>query len=69
MTDPEPLPSDHALWRTPGVLISPHVGGQSSAFWPRMERMVRDQLARFAAGEPLAQRRGLTRAVTAVPVS
>ena len=53
VTDPEPLPSEHELWRTPGVLISPHVGGQSSAFWPRMERMVRGQLARFAAGEPL----------------
>ncbi|HSK32770.1 MAG TPA: 2-hydroxyacid dehydrogenase [Propionicimonas sp.] len=53
VTDPEPLPADHELWRTPGVLISPHVGGQSSAFWPRMERMVRGQLARFAAGEPL----------------
>jgi len=53
VTDPEPLPSDHELWRTPGVLISPHVGGQSSAFWPRMEKMVRSQLSRFAAGEPL----------------
>lgn len=53
VTDPEPLPSDHALWRTPGVLISPHVGGQSSAFYPRMQRLVREQLARFAAGEPL----------------
>lgn len=53
VTDPEPLPAEHELWRTPGVLISPHVGGQSSAFWPRMERMVRGQLARFAAGEPL----------------
>ena len=53
VTDPEPLPADHELWRTPGVLISPHVGGQSSAFWPRMEAMVRGQLGRFAAGEPL----------------
>ena len=53
VTDPEPLPDDHELWRTPGVLISPHVGGQSTAFVPRMERMVREQLARFAAGEPL----------------
>ncbi len=53
VTDPEPLPSGHELWRIPGVLISPHVGGQSSAFWPRMERMVRGQLVRFAAGEPL----------------
>jgi phosphoglycerate dehydrogenase-like enzyme len=54
VTDPEPLSSEHPLWRTPGVLISPHVGGQSSAFYPRMQRLVRGQLARFAAGEPLA---------------
>jgi len=54
VTDPEPLPSDHPLWHTPGVLISPHVGGQSSAFGPRMRKLVREQLARFAAGEPLA---------------
>jgi phosphoglycerate dehydrogenase-like enzyme len=54
VTDPEPLPPDHPLWRTPGVLVSPHVGGQSTAFYPRMQRLVRDQLAHFAAGEPLA---------------
>ena len=53
VTDPEPLPPDHPLWRTPGVFISPHVGGQSTAFYPRMHRLVREQLARFAAGEPL----------------
>jgi phosphoglycerate dehydrogenase-like enzyme len=34
VTDPEPLPPDHPLWRTPGVLISPHMGGASSAFFP-----------------------------------
>lgn len=54
VTDPEPLPADHPLWSTPGVFISPHVGGQSTAFYPRMERLVRQQLQRFAAGEPLA---------------
>jgi phosphoglycerate dehydrogenase-like enzyme len=53
VTDPEPLPPEHPLWRTPGVLISPHVGGQSTAFYPRMQRLVREQLARFASGEPL----------------
>ena len=53
VTDPEPLPPDHRLWRTPGVLISPHVGGQSTAFYPRMQRLVRAQLQRFAVGEPL----------------
>ncbi|MGB4272848.1 MAG: NAD(P)-dependent oxidoreductase, partial [Propionicimonas sp.] len=53
VTEPEPLPSDHPLWHAPGVFISPHVGGQSTAFYPRMHRMVREQLARFAAGAPL----------------
>ncbi|MFT4109455.1 2-hydroxyacid dehydrogenase [Propionicimonas sp.] len=53
VTDPEPLPPEHPLWTTPGVLISPHVGGQSTAFYPRMQKLVREQLARFAAGEPL----------------
>ena len=54
VTDPEPLPADHPLWRQPGVLISPHVGGASSAFGPRADRLIASQLARFAAGEPLA---------------
>ena len=53
VTDPEPLPEDHPLWRAPGVLIVPHVGGASSAMWPRAHRLVSDQLARFAKGENL----------------
>ena len=51
MVDPEPLPEDSPLWTAPGLLISPHVGGASSAMWPRAYRLVRDQLHRFAAGE------------------
>ncbi|MCE7083235.1 2-hydroxyacid dehydrogenase [Streptomyces sp. ST2-7A] len=51
VTDPEPLPADHPLWRAPGALISPHVGGASSAFRPRADRLLRGQLSRFAAGE------------------
>jgi phosphoglycerate dehydrogenase-like enzyme len=53
VTEPEPLPSDHPLWTTPGVLISPHVGGASSAFFPRADRLIAAQLARFAAGQKL----------------
>ena len=34
-----------------GLLISPHVGGASSAMWPRAHRLVREQLQRYAAGE------------------
>ncbi|MFE9624988.1 2-hydroxyacid dehydrogenase [Streptomyces sp. NPDC006527] len=53
VTDPEPLPPAHPLWRAPGVLISPHVGGPTSAFLPRAERLLRDQLSRFVNHEPL----------------
>ncbi|TXS11593.1 dihydrofolate reductase [Streptomyces sp. adm13(2018)] len=51
VTDPEPLPAGHPLWHAPGVLISPHVGGSTSAFMPRAKRLVAAQLRRFAAGE------------------
>jgi len=54
VTDPEPLPADHPLWSAPNLLISPHVGGASSAMWPRARKLVIEQLERFAAGEPLA---------------
>lgn len=53
VTDPEPLPAGHPLWHAPGVLISPHVGGSTSAFMPRAKRLLVEQLTRFAAGEPL----------------
>jgi phosphoglycerate dehydrogenase-like enzyme len=49
----EPLPEDHPLWEAPNLLVSPHVGGASSAMWPRAHRLVRDQLHRYAAGEQL----------------
>lgn len=53
VTDPEPLPREHPLWRAPGVLISPHVGGPTSAFLPRAKRLLVDQLTRFVNREPL----------------
>ncbi len=56
VTEPEPLPADHPLWRIPNVLISPHVGGASTAFFPRADRLVAAQLRRFAAGEELENR-------------
>ena len=59
VTDPEPLPTGHRLWRAPNLLISPHVGGASSAMWPRAHRLVRDQLHRYAHGETLSNVVGL----------
>jgi phosphoglycerate dehydrogenase-like enzyme len=53
VTDPEPLPPEHPLWTVPGVTITPHVGGASSALWPRAYKLVSEQLRRVAAGRPL----------------
>ena len=53
VTDPEPLPPDHPLWQTPGVLISPHVGGATSAFAPRAVALLREQIAAFSGESPL----------------
>ena len=54
VTDPEPLPRDHPLWNTPGVIITPHVGGASSAMRPRMGRLLQRQIELMLAGEPPA---------------
>jgi phosphoglycerate dehydrogenase-like enzyme len=53
VTDPEPLPAGHPLWSAPGVLLTPHVAGGTTAARPRIAAVVRDQLARYAAGRPL----------------
>ncbi|MFF4831615.1 2-hydroxyacid dehydrogenase [Streptomyces sp. NPDC001315] len=53
VVDPEPLPQGHPLWHAPGLLISPHVGGPTSAFLPRAKRLLVDQLGRFVNREPL----------------
>lgn len=51
--DPEPLPPDHELWRTPGVFIAPHVGGAVTTMHDRVEALVREQVARLQSGRPL----------------
>jgi len=53
VTDPEPLPDGHPLWQAPGLLLTPHVGGAVHGSRERAFRVVSQQLARLAAGEPL----------------
>ena len=54
VTDPEPLPAGHELFRLPNVLISPHNGGMSSAMLPRVARLVRQQIdLLLTGGEPV----------------
>jgi phosphoglycerate dehydrogenase-like enzyme len=53
VTDPEPLPEGHPLWRAPGLLLAPHVGGAVYASRDRAYQVVSEQLIRLAAGQPL----------------
>ena len=53
VTDPEPLPSDHPLWQAKGVLISPHVGGNTSAFEKRAKKLIESQLQLLLEGKSL----------------
>jgi phosphoglycerate dehydrogenase-like enzyme len=50
VTDPEPLPSDHPLWRAPGLLLTPHVGGSVPGSMERAYRVAAEQVAVFASG-------------------
>lgn len=53
VTDPEPLPADHPLWKCPNLLITPHVAGSTPQFSPRAIRIAAEQVRRVLAGEPL----------------
>ncbi len=53
VTDPEPLPADHPLWDMPNVIITPHVAGASDLRGARMFTLIRENLRRYAAGEPM----------------
>jgi D-2-hydroxyacid dehydrogenase (NADP+) len=51
--DPEPLPSDDALWDLPNVIISPHSSGSSDGTTRRVAEIFLDNLGRFLRSEPL----------------
>ncbi len=53
VTNPEPLPAEHPLWSAPGVLITSHVGGAVNGLFRRQHELVRAQIGRLVAGEPL----------------
>ena len=53
VTDPEPLPPDHALWRAPNLLITPHVATDTPRFCVRAFAFAAEQAQRFARGEKL----------------
>jgi phosphoglycerate dehydrogenase-like enzyme len=51
VTEPEPLPGDHPLWKAPGLLLTPHVGGSVPGAMGRAYGVAAEQIAAFARGE------------------
>ncbi|GFH80490.1 2-hydroxyacid dehydrogenase [Streptomyces diastaticus] len=54
VTAPEPLPAGHPLWSAPGLILTPHTAGSNTSPPARAMALAKAQLARYAAGEPLA---------------
>jgi D-2-hydroxyacid dehydrogenase (NADP+) len=53
VTDPEPLPKDHPLWKFDNVIITPHIVGRSDHDRERMVGTAKENLRRFVDGKPL----------------
>lgn len=53
VTDPEPLPANHELWKQSNVIITPHVAGRSAVTNARRAALLVENLRRFGAGEPI----------------
>jgi phosphoglycerate dehydrogenase-like enzyme len=51
VTDPEPLPPDHPLWKLDGVLLTPHVAGSCTGRQKRAYAVAASEVARFVAGQ------------------
>jgi len=52
----EPLPRDHVFFETPNLILTPHMSGVHQDFWPTMAALLRENLRRSRAGEPVLNR-------------
>jgi phosphoglycerate dehydrogenase-like enzyme len=53
VTEPEPLPSEHPLWREPNVIITPHYSGAFPGYEDAVTDIFVANLQRYLRGEPL----------------
>ncbi|MGH8262682.1 MAG: D-2-hydroxyacid dehydrogenase [Steroidobacteraceae bacterium] len=53
VTDPEPLPAESPLWRMPNVIITPHVSADTALADQMRVAILRENLRRYVAGEPM----------------
>lgn len=56
VTDPEPLPDGHRLWKAPNVIITPHISGMSTSYVQRVFGILELNLGRLAEGGPLVNK-------------
>jgi phosphoglycerate dehydrogenase-like enzyme len=56
VTDPEPLPPEHPLWRTPRCIITPHTAGGHHDEGDRLVQHFVANLERYARGEAVRDR-------------
>jgi phosphoglycerate dehydrogenase-like enzyme len=53
VTDPEPLPPGHPLWKAPNLIITPHVSSDSDLGSEASLAVVRENLKRYSAGDKM----------------
>ena len=53
VTDPEPLPAGHPLWKAPNLIITPHVSADSDLGSGAPLAVVRENLKRYSAGDKM----------------
>ena len=53
VTDPEPLPAGHPLWKFDNVIVTPHIAGRSDMDQGRMVGTIKENIQRFVDGRPL----------------
>ena len=53
VTDPEPLPKDHPLWKAKNIIISPHMSALSDLGQAARMLILKEQVRRFANGDKL----------------
>lgn len=51
VVDPEPLLPEHPLWKCANLLITPHLGGNTTAFVPGIHKLLADQTERLKHGQ------------------
>ncbi|KAI8178041.1 D-2-hydroxyacid dehydrogenase [Colletotrichum sp. SAR 10_65] len=53
VTDPEPLPEGHPLWKAKNLLITPHISGMSTSYTERILGILDLNLERLSQGKRL----------------